>query len=392
MPFLMPASAARSHTTVSIYGGPGAGKTLTLALLAIGASKHLHGSAPIAMLDPENASPFIARLCELEGVPLLVGKGRSFVEMRDGLHEAASVGACVYFVDNLSAVFTELVEAQKAKLNLQGRKLPYQHREELKRIWEAWNREVDAAPLHGFFGGRLAFDYDDAVDDAGDLSFVKIGSKMRGDTDAGYEPDLLVEMEAVQHFVREKKSRSKKGTTLHTARIVKDRWMVLNGLQRSWPDLNAYKAGDFQRVWEFFAPHFAKLAIGQPTDTPTDATAKTSADLFFLPAGESAMAERLKRITIAAEDFHATLQILWPGTTHAMKACHTAAIEAIYRSRSWAEVETKTAEAVEEGAQLLRACEAALPREAEGVAPSTRAEVLAWILAVKTARDEANVI
>ena len=79
------------------------------------------------------------------------------------------------------------------------------------------------------------------------------------DADAGYEPDLLIEMEAIQHFVRDKKTRSKKGATTHTARVVKDRWMCLNGLQFSWKNLNDYKPGDFESIWTHFAPHFAKL-------------------------------------------------------------------------------------------------------------------------------------
>lgn len=389
--FLQPASSTRAFTTVACFGGPGSGKTVSLAMLAIAVSRALHNSAPVAMFDPENASPFVAKMFEVEGVPLLVGHGRSFVEMREGLAEAVSVGACIYFIDNISAVFAELVEAQKFKLDLHGRNLPYPQREELKRHWEGWNREVEAAPLHGFFGGRLAFDWGDDVDAAGDPTHVKLGTKLRGDSDAGYEPNLLIEMEAIQQFARDKITKSRKGVIRHAMRITKDRCLTLNGLSFSFPDVNAYTPGAFEHVWKALQPHFAELSA-QSEGAGVPAPARSSAELFSKPAGESVWAERLRRIALAVEDFKATSEILWPGSSEKQKACRAAALEAVYKVRSWTAVEAKSAEAVEAGALMLRQCELAVPREAEQQPPQSRAEVLEWVSAIERAQIEATVL
>ena len=388
---LHPASLSSTALKAALFGTGGSGKTITAMLLAVGLSKEQHNSAPIAFVDPEGVEEFVAPICAAEGVPLVVLRGRTFLEMRDGLTEAEQIGCCAYVVDHYDGIFRELTEAQKERLNLIGRKLPYQHREELIRVWDAWVRQFRASPLACIFTGRLAWEWGDSDTEYGEVEKVKLGTKMRGDSDAGYEPNLLIEMERVDNFKRDKISKKKQGEISHVARILKDRRMVLNGRSFAWKDLNAYQAGDYQTVYKALAPHFATVSEQASSIREAVAT-RTSAELFQPVSGESAYAERLRRITVAAEEFQATSRVLWPGETEKAKACRQAAIEAIFQTRSWSAVEGKTVEAVESGAALLRACEAALPREADGVAPMTRAEVLAWIAAVQTEQREAVVL
>jgi hypothetical protein len=385
---LQPAQSESSAAKIGIYGGSGTGKSLTSALLAIGLSKTYHNGAPVAMFDPEDASPFLSAVYAAEGVPLIVAKARTFVEMREALHEAESVGACCYNVDNYSEVFKEITEAIKLKLNLQGRKLPFQSREELQRVWGEWTREMRASPVHCLLAGRLAWDYGDTEDESGDVTFIKLGTKMRGESDAGYEPNLLIEMEAIRDPRRDPKSKSKRGAMIHHLSVIKDRTMILNGLTFSVKDLNQYQPGDYAKTFDKFRPHFDRLAIGGSRTAPEGVTSvvRSSAELFAAPQGESAYQARLRRITIALEDFQATSTILWPGADHVAKANRAAAIEAIYKVRSLAAAETLTAEAVEEGAALLRAYEVSV-NAGQGVAMS-RAAVLADLLIVEADRKE----
>ena len=392
---LHPASLSSTALKAAFFGTGGSGKTLTAMLLAIGIAKERHASAPIAFVDPEGVEEFIAPICAAESVPLVVLRGRTFVEMRDGLTEAEQLGCCAYVVDHYDGIFRELTEAQKLKLNLIGRKLPYAHREELIRVWDMWVRQFRSSPLACIFTGRLAWEWGDSESEDGETEKVKLGTKMRGDSDAGYEPNLLVEMERVEKFTRDKISKRKRGEIEHVARVLKDRRMVLNGRSFAWKDLNAYQQGDYRAVYNSLAPHLGDAssnaaAVRVSRDLPS--TVASSAGLFEAVSGESAYAERLKRITVACEDFQSTLQVLWPGTTQIAKACHAAAIEAIFHTRSWSAVESKTVEAVETGAALLRACESALPREADGVAPTTRPEVLAWIASIQTAQKAETVL
>lgn len=390
---LHPASLSSTALKAAFFGSGGSGKTITAMLLAVGLSKEQHQSAPIAFVDPEGVEEFVAPICAAESVPLVVLRGRTFVEMCEGLHEAEQIGCCAYVVDHYDGIFRELTEAQKVKLDFVGRKLPYQHREELIRQWDLWVRQFRASPLACIFTGRLAWEWGDSETEDGETEKVKLGTKMRGDSDAGYEPNLLIEMERIDKFTRHRVSKRKQGEIEHVARVMKDRRMILNGRSFAWKDLNGYQAEDYQAVYKAFAPHLGSVSIlpRERRDTlPTEGP--SSGGLFTPVSGESAYAERLRRVTVACEEFQSTLQVLWPGSTAQAKACHAAAIEAIYATRSWSAVESKTAEAVEAGAATLRACEAALPREADGVAPSSRAETLAWIAAVQTEQKEATVL
>ena len=384
---LQPASLAPTALKAAFFGPGGSGKTITAMLLAVGLSKEQHNSAPIAFVDPEGVEEFVAPICAAESVPLVVLRGRTFVEMRDGLAEAESLGCCAYVVDHYDGIFRELTEAQKIRLNLIGRKLPYQHREELIRIWDEWVRAFRKSPLACIFTGRLAWEWGDSESDEGEVEKVKLGTKMRGDSDAGYEPNLLIEMERLEKFTREKISKRKRGEIEHVARILKDRRMILNGRSFAWKDLNEYQAGDYKKVYEALRPHFAVPVVGVPPATAVSSI--SSADLFVAPQGESAFAERARRITIATEEFKAGLDILWPGSTDLAKECRLAALEALFETRSFSAVQHLTPEKVEHGVQVLKACEAELKSEDF---PTRRAAVIGFVLAVKTEMQTAVVL
>jgi hypothetical protein len=377
---LHPASSTPSAAKIGVFGPQGSGKSLTSALIAIGLSKTYHQHAPVAILDPEDASDFLARVFESEGVPLVQAKARSFVEMREALAEAESVGCCAYLVDNYTAVHGELVEAVKAKANLQGRQLPYPLREELYRLWAEWVREMRQSPLHIILGGRLGWVWGDDEDENGDTTKVRLGSKMRGESDAGYEPNLLLEMESIDASTRDKKSRSKRGSNQHWVHVLKDRMMILNGLHFSFRDLNDYQAGDYEGVFKALRPHFDKLTINR---TPRVFSTRTSADLFQPPQGESSFAERSRRITVAMEELKASLEVLWPGGTDHAKACRMAAVEALFGTRSLSAVESKAPDVVESALLTLKAVESHLHDEDF---PTNRAAVIGFVLAIQTER------
>src|SRR5689334_16945964 len=92
----LPAAAPK----IGLFGGGGAGKTLTSILLGIGIQKLQGKGAPLALVDPEAISDFVRRVCDIEGVPLLVLPSRSFVDMRAGLTEAEAAGCCAFVVDH----------------------------------------------------------------------------------------------------------------------------------------------------------------------------------------------------------------------------------------------------------------------------------------------------
>jgi hypothetical protein len=386
---LLPATESNGFGRIAFFGGGGSGKSVTATLLAMALSIERHNRAPIALVDPEGVEKFLKPLCDAESVPLLVESGRSFVEMQAALKSAEEAGCCAFVVDHYDGIHRELVEAQKAVLNLQGRRLPYQHREDLTRLWEQWVRTFRGSQLHTIFNGRLSWDWGDDSDESGDPIFVKLGTKMRGDADAGYEPDLLIELEAIQDLsTRHKKTRSKTGTTIHWAHVLKDRKMILNGLHFSWKDLNAYQAGQYQGIWKAFAPHFglhAETHRGGTEGADPTRLHRSSAELFAPISGESRFAEDARRRTIACEELQATLSILYPTQTAEDKRLKLLITESLFQSRSWTAIEHKDPLALENAVQILHRFEGSIPANKI----RDEAEVIATIEQAKDAIREA---
>lgn len=337
------------------YGPGGSGKTLTATLIAIGLSKTYHQCAGIYFHDTENQSDFMQRICAIEDVPLTVMKSRSFIDMRDGLRNAEAQGCCAFLCDSYSHTFRELEDSLKSALNMVGRRLQYYQRGQLFMVWNEWVQEMRTSPLHVLLNGRLSFDWDDVEDETGDSRLMKIGTKMRGDADASYEPDLLVEMDAIRtSLVRDKTTKKKRGNMQHSAIILKDRLMSLNGQTIVWKDLNDYQKGDYEGVFKPFLPHFTQLGLGGSPLVRQPSTSRSSASLFSVPNGESAFAERSRRVQIALEDLRATMTLIWPGQTTEEKRLRIIVLETLFATRSERQLESLAPETVEAGSAVLR--------------------------------------
>lgn len=358
MTLLQPSnSIAHGPSRVGIFAPAGAGKSITSVMIAVGISTELCNRSPIAFVDPEGVAEFVKPICDAEGVPLFVVQARSFLEMRESLTEAEDAGCSVFVVDHYDGLHRELTEAQKTALNLQGRKLPYHHREELIRIWEAWVAQFKSSPCHTIFNGRLAWNWGEAESEDGEIEKVKLGTKMRGEADAGYEPNLLIELEAIQDKEkRDRKTRSKQGSIVHWMRILKDRRMVLNGRSFASKDLNAYTQGDYQIVWRPLAPHFRGTGVGvvRPQGAP-----RSSGSLFSAPPGESQFARDAQRRQIAIEEIQAALNTIWPGSTQEEKRLKHVVMQTVFKSRSWEAIGSMTPEALETAWLVMRHFEAA---------------------------------
>src|ERR671919_800361 len=83
-------------------------------------------------------------------------------------------------------------------------------------------------------------------------AFADMKAVARGAEDRGCCA-LLIEMEAIQDAqARVTKTRAKRGSILHHAYVLKDRWRTLNGRTFSFRDLNAYEPGDYEPVFKAF--------------------------------------------------------------------------------------------------------------------------------------------
>ena len=374
-----PVTIEQVGAKVGIFARQGAGKTTTGALIAIGLSKTFHNGAPVWMLDTENGSDYLEPVFKTEGVELIVGKSRAFVDMRQGLREATSSKACVYFVDSYTHPWGELTASFKAKSK--RKKLEFHHMDELKGIWREWTDQMLASDLHVLLAGRLGFEWgEEENEDTGRRDLIKLGTKMKGETEAGYEPSLLIEMEALQDAeTRLKKTRMKRGTIVHHAYVLKDRWRILNGRTFQFKDINDYKPGQWKPVFDVFRPHFDRLAIGghQKALEPG-----RSSEHLFSAAGETEFHQRQTRITIALEEIKEISAAVWPGQKEVEKKARQSLLETLFGTLSWTAVEQKPLTELEDAVAVLRQLrEAARDEGASIIDP-------AWIaLKVQEGRD-----
>lgn len=352
MALLRKAAVEQSAAKVGLFGVHGAGKTTTAMLIALGLSKTFHNSAPVAIMDTENGSDYFEPIFEAEGVPLHVAKTRAFLDMKNFLREAEEEGCCTSVVDSYSAPWAELNDTLKALLKIQ--KLDFHHKEQLHSLWRVWVDQMLNSPLHVILSGRLGYVWDHETEENGQRGdLVKLGTKMKSESEAGYEPSLLIELEAVQkESARLVKSRAKQGSISHHAYVVKDRWRTLNGRTFTWKDLNGYKPGDYKRVFDAFRPHFDCLAIGKAPQRAVDAS-RTSAALFD-GRGDSLYHQRARRVQIVLEEWDGTLRKLWPGETGKEKAMRVLMLESIFGTHSRTRVEEKSLEDLEAGLVLLQ--------------------------------------
>jgi hypothetical protein len=361
---------------VGFFGGTGSGKTTTAAEFALGLSINFHNRAPVYVYDTEPGWQFMRRMFSTEGVELIQIRERSFQGMRKHLKLAEKSGACVFAVDSMTHIWTELMQTF-AKSS--GR-VEFQHFNLIKKHWNEWTVEFLNSPLHGFALGRLGYEYDSQVnEDSGKKEIIKGDSKFKagGGESFGYEPHLLVEME----LSRNGSHNGRGGKLLHTANILKDRTRILNGETYDFADVRGYKAGDYRLVFDTFLPHVEEL---QYTEGLSTISAATSSELK--PESESEYFRGKQNREVAIEKIEAAMTLLFPGQSTDMKSLKIKVLEVLFGTRSWREIsEQRPVEQLEYAVSVLGRYEVSAKRDK----PSTEDGALNLLESCKaTVNDE----
>lgn len=392
MSLLKKAVNEQAFLKAGFLGFAGSGKTTTASLLGIGIAKRLADGRPVAFFDTETGSDFLIPKFQADGVELFTVKSCAFKDLLDAGREAES--ACsVLIVDSITHIWNELNEAQLAAVNAglkkKGkqplRKLEFQHMAEVKRTWAAWTSFFLNSKLHIIVCGRAGFEWEWEVnDETGKKELTKVGTKMKVESEFGFEPSLLVEMERVS------KGADAGAGWIHRAHILKDRTDTVNGKAFDFEKPpKVYKAGDYMRTFKPFAQVFDALNIGG-AHVAIDTT-RTN-DGIFDEQGDSESTRRVKRVTIALEEIQAALVALWPGQDAASKQMKMAAVETLFHTRSWTAVESKPLETLEDKLKVLRAYENELKDHAKPTEPSAVIAGLTVLLDVAKAEQEAMVL
>jgi hypothetical protein len=335
---------------IGLVGECGAGASFTAIMLALGIAKelYLHTTAPpgVMLMDAGGyAADFpAATAADAEGVPLHVIRSRSFLTMREALVTAPELGCAVLVVDQYPAVREELTDAFRQRMGLVGERLMFQHREHLAFHWLAWVRQMRASHCHVILTGRPGGDV--AEDDTAARTTI------------GDEVDLFVEMAAIRKW-NDSDTLARRGHVRHSATVLKDRRLALNGRAFLFSDLNRYRTGAYGKVFRAFAPHV--VAAGTATDPRLvrgEGAPRSSVDLFEPPAAES-LADQKRRRTIALEEIQAALVTIWPGQTNEEKRLKNVLVHTLFDSRSWEYIGGLAPERLEHAWSIVRELELA---------------------------------
>jgi hypothetical protein len=361
MPF-KPATKEVGFVKGSLFGPSGTGKTTLEALLAIFLSKTYHNSAPVAWLGSEKGVDFVLDIFEAEGVPLLLNRSRSFLDLKSASADALREGACCVCVDSITHFWQELFTAG---MNKPGNRL--QKIARIKEEWSPFSQNFQDSPIHYLVTGRMGFVWDelDVRDEkTGEMvkELSKGGTKIKAEGDFGHEPDLEIQMSAVEDpdflqydKVKGRARRSFKSQMLHIATVKKCRVWSLNGKAFSWKDQPAYKPGYYKLVAESFQPHFDAINIGGSHRVEDESRPKS--DVLFQVGSEQSFGEMQVKREIAIEKWQATLDLIAGGQTKENIRKRAIIGEAITGTRSRTEFERKSIDELIRSVTVLLALE-----------------------------------
>ena len=328
MTLLRPAVNQTAFLKAGLMGFAGSGKTYTAAKVAIGLSRQIGDGKPVAMFDTETGSDFLIPKFNEAGVELLVAKTRSFSDLLAFMKEADGV-ASVAIIDSISHVWKELLDAYTKKLNRRNGLL-FQDWGPIKSEWQGFTDAYLNSQLHVIMCGRAGYEYDFEEDEGGKKQLVKTGTKMKAETEMGYEPSLLIEMERVP------RDNGQKGWH-HRATVLKDRTDLMNG------------ASILNTTFESFAPVIGFLNLGAH-HVGVDTT-RSSEDLFDSPDSRS---DRKRKVEITLELITDTLvEGGIAGTAKADKEAQIKQLKAAFGTSSWTAIKNMRLEELEAGHRTL---------------------------------------
>ena len=371
-----PAQKEVGYVKGSMFGPKGTGKTTLMAMLLIHLSKTYHKSAPVAWLASEKGVDFVLDIFKAEGVPLLLNRSRSFLDLRAASRDALAAGACAVGVDSVSHfwqdLFTEGMKQRGPRLQRIGR---------IKEEWAPFAQDFQDSPIHFLVTGRMGFVWDEVEmpDEKGEMvkELSKGGTKIKAEGDFGHEPDLEIETAQIDDpdlvkfdKVGGRARRNFKSQMIHAATVKKCRVWSLNGKAFTWKDQQAYKLDYYKKVAEPFQPYFESIGIGGAHAIAH--TERNTAVLFENGSEQSSHEYQIKR-EIALENWQATMEIIAGGQTKENIRKRAIIGEAITHTRSRTEFERQSLESLLRAVSILRALETRLKLDSPATDDDLRA-------------------
>lgn len=243
--------AEQAYLKMGIYGNSGSGKTYTATKVAIGLVKYIEQrtgkKVPIMFLDTETGSAYVRSMVVEQGIQFLSATTRAFVDLQRAVREAEALNA-VMIVDSITHFWDDIKLSFAHKRKRRDNRLEFQDYGVIKPVWGQFTQAYLTSRAHIILCGRAGntYEYQETVQDDGRTKkdLITTGTKMKAESEMGYEPSLLVEMFAEKLPDKKVKKITNKGF------IWKDRWNNINGHEFSEP------------TFDSFLPHIRHLNIG----------------------------------------------------------------------------------------------------------------------------------
>lgn len=344
MPLLQEFGGGQGTLKGGLLGFPKSGKTYTSVKWAIGLHQYLSLPAPIAMFDTENGSEYVEPLVRTAHIGFVGLRSRALGDLIQVARECESGAASILIVDSVTHVWREVCDSylkgindvRRAKNQPLKTRLDFPDWAPIKAKWAEWTDLFLNSRLHIIICGRAGFEWDfEEREDGSGKDLVKTGIKMKTESEFGFEPSLLVEMERVQ--VRDTDKRLTK-RFVHRATVLGDRFGVIDGAECDDP------------TFEFIKPHVDMLNPG--AHSFVDTAAKT--DLGVNEAGEDEYHREQRQRRILLEEIEGEMMRAWPGQTKDEKTSKLKAVESVFGTRSWTKVEGFNREKLQVGLEKLR--------------------------------------
>jgi hypothetical protein len=207
--------------------------------------------------------------------------------------------------------------------------------------------------LHLIVCGRAGYEYEFDFNEDGSKDLIKTGTKMKVESEFGFEPSLVIEMERVSRSRQEfeaipkgKEARQQRATFspkigsgwTHRAHVLKDRTDRMNGAIIDNPTFKDFK------------PHFDCINIGGK-HMGVD-TSRSSKDRFA-PNGKPDWKKREERKTVVLAELREAIFTIWPSQSIEDKGLRRDFIQHSFGVRSWEAVEQKELEELEVTHELI---------------------------------------
>jgi hypothetical protein len=227
---LKPAVVQTAFLKAGMLGFAGSGKTFTACEIAIGLAKHIK-VPKVAFFDTEAGSDYLIKKFQKNDVELFVHKGRAFVDLCNVVRETEAAGIQVLIIDSISHVWKEIQDAFKAKVRRDRLYMP--DWANIKGQWAEFTDLFLNSKVHIIMLGRAGYEYDQEADHEGKKQLVKVGTKMKVESEMGFEPSLIIEMESFEN--------PQSGKIDNIAYVLKDRADLMNGHKIVNPKFESFR-------------------------------------------------------------------------------------------------------------------------------------------------------